>query len=269
MKVHSKDPFGINGFFVLHTNDWLEKQRVAGKLAAKVLSHLEKLVLEGTDCTLLELDAVAEVMIRGEGAIPTFKGYKGFPNTVCCSVNNQLIHGIPTDYHLQNGDLVTFDVGVTIEGAIADTALTCIYGEPRHEWHAKLVKSTAEALNKGIAAISAGKRLGVIGNAIYKSAKNNSFNVINKYGGHSLNWNTPHSAPFVENKCEATKGFIMQPGLVLAIEPMLVAGSTQTTITDDGWTVLSNGLSAHAEHSVFIHEDWVEVITRRDNEDSV
>ena len=269
MKAHLKDPFSINGFFVLHTNDWLEKQRVAGKLAAKVLSHLEKLVLEGTNYSLLELDAIAETMIRSEGAIPTFKGYKGFPGTLCTSVNNQLVHGVPTDYHLKDGDLVTFDVGVTVEGAIADTALTCIYGEPKHEWHVKMVKATYESLYNGIAAISVGKKLGVIGDAIYKSVKNNSFNVITKYGGHSLCWNELHAAPFVDNKCDPTKGFIMQPGLVLCIEPMVVFGSTNTTVTNDGWTVLSNGVSAHAEHSVFIHEDHVEIITKRDNENSI
>jgi len=263
MRVITRELFDKNGFFPLQNNEWLEKQRYAGKIAAKALVILEQEVKNKTNLSLIELDNLAEKIVVDNGCIPTFKGYKGFPSAVCTSVNNQLVHGIPSDYHLQDGDLVTFDIGVTYEGAIADTAITCIYGKPKYAWHTKLIESTYEALNKGISAISVNKHLGVIGNAIYKSAKGNGFSVITKYGGHGLSWNTLHAAPFVDNKSEPEIGIRIQPGLVIAIEPMLVQGTTGTRILYDGWTVQADGICAHAEHSVYIHEDHVEVITDR------
>jgi methionyl aminopeptidase len=265
MRIMLKESFEQNGFFPLQDKDWLEKQRKAGKIAACALKHLEDLVKHKTKLSLIELNDVAEKYIVDEGGTPTFKNYNGFPAAVCISVNEQLVHGIPSNYHLQDGDVVKFDLGVTVDGAIADTAITCIYGEPKNSWISKLVSSTYEALDKGIAAISVGKKLGVIGNAIYKSVKGNGFSVITKYGGHGLAWNMPHAPPFVDNRSEVDIGFRIQPGLVLAIEPMLVMGTTNTHVASDGWTVLTSGISAHAEHSVYIHHDHVEIITDRNN----
>ena len=116
---------------------------------------------------------------------------------------------------------------------------------------------------RGIQAVEAGKRLGVIGNAIYKFSKGQGYGVINNYGGHGLDWDIPHAAPFVENKSDPTKGIRIQPGLAIAIEPMLVLGSTNTSTLEDGWTVVTPDLSAHFEHSIFVHEDHVEIITDR------
>jgi len=266
MKVSVKTTFDQNGFFPLQNDDWLAKQRRAGKIAAMVLRELEKEVKHKTKLSLIELNNLAEYIISQEGGMPTFKNYKGFPTAVCISVNNQLVHGIPTNYHLQDGDLVKFDVGVTYNGAIADTAITCIYGEPKFEWHQKLVAATYEALYKGIAAIAVGKKLGVIGNAISKSAKNNGFSVITKYGGHGLSWDTPHAPPFVDNKSDPNTGFRIQPGLVLAIEPMLIMGSTNTRVLSDGWTVKTENVNSHTEHSIFVHNNSVEILTWRENE---
>ncbi|HEY5268666.1 MAG TPA: type I methionyl aminopeptidase [Candidatus Saccharimonadales bacterium] len=255
-----KELFTNNSLVRLKDNNWLEKQRVAGRIAAKALLLLENEIKQQTTKTLLELDKLAELYIRDNGGIPTFLMYKGFPNSVCISVNKQLVHGIPTDYKLQDGDLVSFDLGVTIEGAIADTAITVIYGQGNDKLK-KLIQDTEDALMKGIEAIAIGKQLGVIGNAISKHAK--GYGLINNYGGHGLDWNIPHAAPFVENKSDPDKGIRIQPGLAIAIEPMLTLGSVATTTAADGWTVVTPDLSAHFEHSVFVHEDHVEIITDR------
>ena len=259
-----KELFADNSLIRLKDNNWLEKQRVAGRIAAETLFLLQNALKDSPpNPSLLDLNQIAEDYIHNHGGTCTFKGYKGFPAGVCISVNRQVVHGIPTDYRLQEGDLVSFDLGVTIEGAIADTAITCIYGEPRSAKHVLLVRATEEALMEGIAAIKVGERLGVVGQAISKCAKEYGFNVINNYGGHGLDWNTPHAQPFVENISVSSKGVRIQPGLVIAIEPMFVLGSVATTTAEDGWTVTTPDLSAHFEHSIFVHPDHVEIITDR------
>jgi methionyl aminopeptidase len=266
-----KGSFSDNNLVRLKNEDWLQKQRVAGKIAASALLLLDNEVKQGTTKTLLELDKLAETYIRDNGGTPTFLLYKGFPNNCCISVNKQLVHGIPTDYVLQEGDIVSFDLGVTVEGAIADTAITCIYGTPLSDKHVQLVKETEAALMKSIAALDMGRklgsqdRLGLIGETIYKHSRKHNYGVINNYGGHGLDWNIPHAPPFVENKSEHTKGMRIQPGLTIAIEPMFTLGSTTTTTAEDGWTVVTPDLSAHFEHSIFVHEDHVEIITDRSN----
>lgn len=263
MRTNHEKSLWANGFFKLKGESWLEKQRVAGKVAAGALLLLEKLVREKAPLTLSEMNGIAEDYIWQNKCIPTFKNYKGtFPAGVCMSVNKQLVHGIPTNYKLQEGDVVSFDLGTTFEGAIADTAITCVYGEAKAE-HLKIIKATEEALMKGIAAIGVGKKLGVIGHAIFRSAKGNGFNVVDDYGGHGLDWNIPHASPFVSNKSDPEEGFRIQPGLAIAIEPMLVPKDTSTEISEDGWTVLTKEIGAHFEHSVYVHEDHVEIITGR------
>lgn len=258
-----KELFSENSLVRLKDKNWLEKQRVAGRIAAETLLLLKGFVEGRTFHSFIALNEVAEHYITKNGGIPTFKGYKGFPAGVCISLNKEVVHGIPKDHVMDDGDIVSFDLGVTYQGAIADTAITCIFGKPHHERHAKMVQATEEALMKGIEAIEVGKRLGVIGAAISKHAKATGFNVINNYGGHGLDWDVPHAAPFVENKSTPDKGIRIQPGLAIAIEPMFVLGSTTTTTLDDGWTVVTPDLSAHFEHSVFVHEDHVEIITDR------
>lgn len=264
MRISTKSTFAGNGLFKLKNQDWLDKQRVAGKIVAAALSLLEKRVLEKTTQTLQELNDEAEELITRKGGSLTFKGYKGFPAGVCISVNKQLVHGIPTDYRLQDGDVISFDLGATVEGAIADSALTCIYGTPKSEQHVQLVKATEESLMRGIEAATSGKRLGSIGHAVSKCAKGHGFGVVTQYGGHGLDWDTPHAPPFVSNKGNVDEGIRIQPGLAIAIEPMLTIGSTETKTSADGWTVVTNNIGAHFEHSIYVHEDHVEIITARD-----
>lgn len=252
----------------LHGNEWLIKQRIAGKVAGQTLSLLENLVKEKTVKSLRELDKIAEEFIIANGCLPTFRGYKGFPASVCISVDNDkshaMVHGIPSDYILQECDIVSFDLGATFEKVISDTAITCIFGEPKSERHLKLVQDTQDALMKGIQSVVVGKRLGVIGNAIYKFLSPKSYGVINNYGGHSLDYDKPHAFPFVANRSSVDEGIRIAAGMTLAIEPMAVLnGSTKTYVGDDDWTVFSEHASAHWEHTIFVHEDHVEIITDR------
>ena len=258
-----RELFSDSSLVRLKDKNWLEKQRVAGRIAAETLLLLEGFVKDKTIHSLLVLNEVAENYITKNGGIPTFKGYKGFPAGVCMSVNKELVHGIPKNYVLQDGDLISFDLGVTVDGAIADTAISCIFGEPKSERHVTLMRATEESLMKGIEAIQVGKRLGVIGQAISKHAKPYGFGLITNYGGHGLDWNIPHAPPFVENKSDENRGVRIQPGLAIAIEPMLVLGSTVTTTLNDGWTVVTPDWGAHFEHSIYVHEDHVEIITDR------
>ena len=272
MKLNAaKNPMESSGFFKLKGRDWLDKQRVAGRITAGALSLLEQEIKSGTTKSLLELDKLAETYIRDNGCTPTFLMYKGFPNSVCISVNRQLVHGIPTDYHLQEGDKISVDLGATYQGAIGDSAITMIYGQPKSERHVRLIEATQEALMRSIQTIEVGKRLGSIGNAIYKCAKGYGLSVVEKYGGHGIDTapdgtGIPHAAPFVPNKSNINEGIRAQVGMVLAIEPLFVLGSSNRTVTDeDGWTVVCDDLCSHHEHTVFIHEDRVEIITDRTN----
>jgi methionyl aminopeptidase len=262
----SKNDFATNMIVSLKDEKWLNHQRIAGRIASDALIALEQKVDNKTQLSLLDLNAMAEEMIVKAGGTPTFKGYgrPPFPAGVCISVNKQLVHGIPSDYHLKEGDVVSFDLGVTIEGAIADTALTCIYGQTQNTHHQMVVAKTKLALEEGIRAIAVGKRLGCIGQAISKVGRDNNLSVITKYGGHGISWNEPHASPFVANKSRDSEGIRIQPGLTIAIEPMLVCGYDATTTTgEDGWTVYTKDVGAHEEHTVFVHEDHVEIITSR------
>lgn len=265
MKLNTnRNPLDSSGFFKLKGLDWLEKQRMAGRIAGKTLLLLQKEIADKTTKSLLELNQLAEDYIAQSGGTCTFKGYKGFPAGVCISVNKELVHGIPKDYHLQDGDIISFDLGVTVEGAIADTAVTCIYGQPKSPRHVELINATGESLMRGIKAIEIGKHLGVIGHAVNRCAKNYGFGVINNYGGHGLDWDVPHAAPFVANKANVDEGIRIQSGLAIAIEPMLVMGTTSTRVLDDGWTVVTDDIGAHFEHSIYVHPDGnVEIITDR------
>lgn len=265
MRVGNNDPFNASGLVKLKNQDWLDRQRIAGKIAAQTLVKLQGFIEGKTFHSMATLNEIAERFITDAGGIPTFKGYKGFPAGVCVSINKQLVHGIPDDTVLDEGDVVSFDLGVTYQGAIADTAITCIFGQPKSPRHVELVKATEEALMKGIEAVAVGKRLGSIGHAISRYAKGKGFGVVDKYGGHGLDWGIPHAAPFVANKGNPDEGIRIQPGLSIAIEPMLTIGSVNTRTLDDGWTVVTDDIGAHFEHSIYVHEDHVEILTDRSN----
>lgn len=270
MRTSDSNNFEKNFLVSLKDSKWLEKQRIAGKVAAKSLKMLLDLVKDKSQLTLLEMNEIVEDFILSQNCQPTFKGYKGFPAGCCMSVNNQLVHGIPSNYRLQEGDLISFDLGATFEGVIADTAMTCIYGEPKLKDHVRLIDATQECLDKAIKSIKIGLRLGVIGHTINKCAKNHGFNIINEYGGHGIDISPegvgiPHAPPFVENKSSLDVGIRIQEGLNIAIEPLLCIGSPTTKLLNDGWTVITPGINCHMEHTIFVHKDHVEILTSREN----
>ena len=277
MKAHStKDVWSNSDLITLKGQDWLDKQRIAGKVAAGALALLENEVKNGTTKTLLELDKLAHDYIRDNKCQATFYLYKGFPNAVCMSVGNiktktnMLVHGIPTNTHLKAGMKLSVDLGCTFDdgekgrGAIADTALTCVFGEPSTK-QAQIIKDTKEALMRGIQAIKPNTRLGAIGAAIFKYGNGKGYGVIQNYGGHGLDWNQPHASPFVANRSSENEGSRLTPGMTLAIEPMLTSGSIKTHVDPDKWTVHCEAeYSSHEEHSIYINKDWsVEIITDR------
>jgi methionyl aminopeptidase len=260
----TNNAFSSSGLVNLKNQDWLDKQRVAGKVVAGALLLLENEIKQGTNSTLIELNSLAETYIQDHGCSCTFKNYKSFPSGVCISVGKQLVHGVPTNYRLQDGDKVSFDLGATYKKAIADSAITCIFGQPKSKQQLELIKDTEEALMRGIQAIEVGKHLGCIGNAIDKYAKNKGHGCITQYGGHGLDWDIPHAAPFVANRAELNEGIRIQPNLTIAVEPMLTSGSTKTWTDQDGWTVWCEAeIVSHWEHTIYIHEDYVEIITDR------
>ena len=257
---------GPSHFISLKDENWISRQRIAGKCVGKVLRTLNKLVKAG-GVNLKDLENEAQKIITEHDCTPTFHGYKGFPGILCLSVNQQLVHGIPVDYNLQDGDVVKFDVGATYQGAIADAAYTAIVGKPKTETHVRLIDETKKALMSGIQAAKVGNRLGQIGYAIHKSVSKTEFGLIVDYGGHGLDENVPHTEPFVSNKSQPNQGVRLQAGMTLALEPMLTIGGTQTQVGKDGWTVTTPGIGSHMEHTIFIHPDRVEIMTDWHEED--
>lgn len=249
-------------FVRLKDDQWLERQQYAGKTVAKCLRHCKHRIESSPGLSLKELEIECVELMREAGCNPTFLNYKGFPGAICTSVNKQLVHGVPTCYQIKEGDVVSVDMGATFHGAIADAALTAICGEPKDERHSSLVRTCQKALHKAIEAVEIGNRIGCIGRAIHYTVKSSGFKLVTQYGGHGIDYNKPHSQPFVPNKASKDEGIMIQPGMALAIEPMLVMGSSSKTKTmNDGWTVMASDIGAHFEHSVFVGEDRLHVVT--------
>lgn len=241
----------------IHNQEWLEKQIIAGKVVSQALSFLKN---EACNTDGLSLSRKVEEFILDNKCTPTFKGYKGFPEAVCISVNNELVHGIPKNISFKDGDVVSFDLGATYDGVIADSAITIIIGENKKA--EKLVRLTKESLDLAISNIKIGLKLGIIGEVINRVAKNNNIQVIDKYGGHFIGYNEPHASPFVSNKDTSSNGIRFQEGMSLAIEPLFCLGLSNNTKTlSDGWTVVTNDISAHFEHTIYISKDKTIIIT--------
>lgn len=257
---------GLGEVVTLKDEAWLINQRLAGKTVAKCLRTCHDLIVnQEPNLTGSKLDKICLDIIQEKGYIPTFKGYHGFPGNVCVSINNQMVHGIPSDVQIQSGDIVSVDLGVTVDGAIADAAMTAIYGGPeaaKDPEHIRLLETCQKALNNAIEEVEVGKHVGCIGKTIHKLAHTSGFGLILNYGGHGLDINQPHSSPFVANKANSTDGVRLYPGMTLAIEPMLTIGSTKTTVENDGWTVTTPDMNAHFEHTIFISKNNVEILTQ-------
>jgi methionyl aminopeptidase len=245
----------------------LDKMRRAGRLAANALRSIGRAVAPGV--TTKELDRLAEKLIRDGGGIPTFLGYRGFTASICASVNDEVVHGIPTVKRvLRAGDIVGIDIGATLGGFVGDTAATFAVGAISDEAQ-RLLKTTHEALDQGINAMRVGNRLGDVSHAIQKTAEAQGYSVVRDFVGHGIG-REMHEEPSVPNYGAAGTGVRLEPGLVLALEPMVNAGTWRVQLLKDGWTVVTEDgrWSAHFEHTVALTENGPEVLTVPDEERS-
>ncbi|MGI8848320.1 MAG: type I methionyl aminopeptidase [Candidatus Dormibacteria bacterium] len=239
----------------------IEKMRVAGKILGECLAHLASMTRPGI--TALDLDHAADTFIRDHGCFPGFLGYNDYPNSLCVSINDEVVHGIPRARIIEDGDLVCLDCGLILDGWWADSGLSIVAGTPSPE-ATRLLKVTEEALMHGIAAARPGNTLGDIGHAVQTHAEAEGFSVVRQYVGHGIGRNM-HEAPQVPNYGSPGTGNVIKPGLVLAIEPMVNAGGPECRTLDDGWTVVTvdGRLSCYFEHTVAITETGPEVLTLR------
>lgn len=246
---------------ILKSDREIEYMRDAGNIVAKTLVEVKNAVKPGV-CTL-ELDKIAEKYIRSLGAVPTFKGYGGFPAAICTSVNEEVVHGIPGLKKLKDGDNVSIDVGAVINGYNGDSAVTLPVGEVTAEMQ-QLLEVTEEALYKGIEKAVAGNRLGDISNAIQACGESHGYGIVRDYVGHGIG-RKMHEDPQIPNYGSAGRGPRLKSGMTLAIEPMINLGTHEVKTLDDEWTVITKDRkpSAHFEHTVAIQDDMPEILTRR------
>ena len=238
----------------------LQKMREAGKVTAAVLKLMTELVKPGI--STLELDAAAEKTIPSFGATPLFLGYYGFPGTICASVNEEVVHGIPKkDRILKSGDIISIDTGARLDGFCSDAAITLGVGEVSDEAQ-RLMDVTKKSLYKAIGQVKPGKRLGDVEHAVETFAKQNGVGVVRDYCGHGIGRNM-HEEPSIPNFGKPGTGPLLEKGMVLAIEPMLTAGTYRVRELDDGWTVVTadGKYAAHFEHTVAVTANGSEIFT--------
>jgi len=245
----------------LKNKDEIALMRDAGRIVSEILDALQRAVAPGI--TTWDLDGIAEDLIFRKGAKPAFKGYLGFPCCLCASVNQEVIHGIPSKKKmLAEGDLIKLDFGVVYKGFYGDSARTVPVGRVSGEAE-RLIEATRESLHQGIAAVQVGNRIGDIGYAVQTWVEKRGFSVVRDFVGHGIGKKL-HEQPQVPNFGEPGTGMKLRSGLVLAIEPMVNAGTHQVEVLDDEWTAvtLDGRLSAHFEHTVLVSEDGPEILTR-------
>lgn len=252
---------------ILKTRNDIARMRVAGQMVASVLTLLESKVKPGV--TTAELNYLAEEECRKSGAIPVFKNYpnpKGgrpFPGAICASVNEEVVHGIPGKRMLKEGDIISIDFGVLLDGFAGDSAITVPVGEVDPEV-ARLIRVTEESLMKGIEQARPGNRLGMVSSTVQHWAEHNGFSVVREYVGHGIG-RKMHEDPPVPNYGRADRGPVLKEGTALAIEPMLNMGTYKVLTKIDEWTVVTQdgGYSAHFEHTVVVTDHGPEILTLR------
>ena len=240
----------------------IERMRAANRLVADLLAELRAAVAPGI--TTAELDVLAEARIRAAGGIPAFKGYRGYPATICASVNDQVIHGIPSHRALSDGDVLSIDVGVQLEGFYGDSAITVPIGRVSDE-AARLLRVTEESLFEAIAEARVGKRVSDISHAVQRHVEAHGYSVVREFVGHGIG-RSMHEEPQIPNYGEPGHGPRLAEGMVLAIEPMVNVGKPGVRVLEDGWTAVTKdgSLSAHFEHTVAVTASGPLVLTDRD-----
>jgi methionyl aminopeptidase len=243
----------------IRTQKEIEIMRKSNRLVAQVLQKLRGAIKPGITTT--ELDEIAEFSIKEAGAIPAFKGYRGYPATLCASVNEEVVHGIPGPRTLREGDIVSLDLGAYLYGYYGDAAITVPVGTINEEAK-KLLKVTEEALYRGIEQAKSGNRLFDISHAIQSWVEPFGFSVVRDFVGHGIGRNL-HEEPQVPNFGPPHQGPRLSPGMVLAIEPMINVGTWEVKILKDGWTVVTSdrSLSAHFEHTIAITDGRPDILT--------
>lgn len=236
--------------------------RRAGVLLSEVVQRIGEKIRPGI--ATRELDRLAKEMIASRGAIPAFLGYQGFPGTLCISINEEIVHGIPSARILEEGDIVSIDGGLIKDGFYADMARTFPVGKVSAE-SARLIEVTEKALDIAIPYLTVGRRLGDLSAAVQEYVESNGFSVVREYAGHGIGRRL-HEEPRVPNHGKADRGIRWQEGMVVAVEPMVNAGTAKTRLLDDGWTVVTadGKPSAHAEHTVAITADGPVILTRKE-----
>jgi len=239
----------------------LALMRRAGRIVARVLDRFREVVRPGI--TTAELEEVALQIIEREGGIPSFKGYRGYPAAICASINEEVVHGIPSPKRvLKEGDIVSLDVGAIYKGYHGDAAITLPVGAVSEKVQ-RLLEVTQGALHAGIAQAHPGNRLGDISAAIQRYVESRGFNVVREYTGHGIGQEM-HEEPQIPNFGPPNRGPRLRPGMTMALEPMVTAGDWRTRTLSDGWTVVTadGSLSAHFEHTIAITDGEPEILTR-------
>jgi methionyl aminopeptidase len=244
---------------VCRSQSEIEKLRRVNQLVARILAELRQVVVPGI--TTSDIDALAERRVREAGAEPAFKGYHGYPATVCASVNEQVVHGIPSARPLASGDIVSIDMGAKLDGFFGDCAVTVPVGEVTAQ-ASELLRVTEEALFRGIDRVRPGARVSDIGAAVQQHVEAQGFSVVREFVGHGIGTSL-HEEPQVANYGPAGHGPRLSEGMVLAIEPMVNAGKPAVKVLSDGWTAVTKdkSLSAHFEHTVVVTREGSEILT--------
>jgi methionyl aminopeptidase len=241
------------------TPEQVDQMAAAGDILVRTMKMLKSKARPGI--TTLELDEAAEKFIRSQGAVPSFKGYRGFPGSICASPNSMVVHGIPDEYECKRGDVLSIDIGVTYEGWVADAAVTVPIG-PISTEAKRLLEVTRNSLFDGVEQMRAGNHLGDVSSAIQRSVESNGLSVIRTLVGHGIG-REMHEEPQVPNFGEPGRGPELEIGTVLAIEPMVNAGGPLVRMGDDGWSVFSedDSLAAHFEFTVAVTPDGPRILT--------
>jgi methionyl aminopeptidase len=249
-----------HGVINLKTPEQIEKMAASGRVQARALQLAVAKARAGV--TTAEIDAAVEKFIRSQGGVPTFKGYKGFPGSICASVNDMVVHGIPGQQKLEKGDLISIDIGVTLDGWVSDAALTVPVGGEAGAVAERLLDTTKQSLFDAVEQCRVGNRLGDVSHAVQKRVEDAGFSVIRELIGHGVG-REMHEEPQVPNYGEPGTGPELQAGMVIAVEPMVNVGGPQITTGDDGWAVYSSdgSLTAHFEFTVAITKDGPRILT--------
>ncbi|UZK64513.1 type I methionyl aminopeptidase [Mycoplasma mycoides subsp. capri] len=247
----------------IKNQEQIQKMKIAGQVLAKGLNLLKSMIKPGVNC--LDLDKAFEEFIKQNGCESNFKNYQGFPKTICISINDQLIHGIPKNRILQNGDIVSIDAGCMYQKWHADSAFTMVCGIANDKKNDILIRVTEKALDLAIAELKPGIRVGTIGSIIQNYVELHNFSVPRDYTGHGIGL-ALHEDPYIPNYGIPNTGVRLQENMVICIEPMVQMGTYKTKLADDNWTVYSadHSMTAHFEHTILITKDGCEVLTKEE-----